>query len=129
MNRDYIDKLSKWVPYKNGLCEGCFSACCTLPVEANLDDLIRMGYVDPSEAMASPKKIARRLIQQGIIKTFRAKNGIYTLEQTGTGDCIFLDKNRLCSIYEKRPEVCRLFPKIGPRPGFCPGKLRRPDKG
>jgi uncharacterized protein len=35
-------------------------------------------------------------------------------------DCIYLGADRRCTVYEKRPEVCRQFPRIGPRPGWCP---------
>ncbi|HEY4665448.1 MAG TPA: YkgJ family cysteine cluster protein, partial [Comamonas sp.] len=26
---------------------------------------------------------------------------------------------RRCTVYEKRPETCRLHPKKGPKPGWC----------
>ncbi|MEK6624736.1 MAG: YkgJ family cysteine cluster protein, partial [Bdellovibrionota bacterium] len=32
----------------------------------------------------------------------------------------YLNEERRCSIYERRPETCRNHPKIGPRPNFCP---------
>ncbi|MBX9765905.1 MAG: YkgJ family cysteine cluster protein, partial [Bdellovibrionales bacterium] len=38
------------------------------------------------------------------------------------GDCYFLEaKTRRCTVYEKRPQVCRFFPeRMGPKLGFCP---------
>jgi Fe-S-cluster containining protein len=38
------------------------------------------------------------------------------------GDCLFLDATtRLCSVYAKRPQLCRDFPmKKGNRHGYCP---------
>jgi hypothetical protein len=114
-------KPSTWKPYKNGMCEGCFAGCCTLPLEVSAFDLIRLGLVSEDEAAASLKKLARRLMREGIIRSFFAKTGLFIVEQRRGRDCYFLDeKTRLCTVYERRPEVCRTFPKIGPRPGFCP---------
>jgi hypothetical protein len=84
-------------------------------------DLIRLGVLTEDEASASLKKAARRLIKEGVIRSYLAKTGVFMVEQRGGGDCYFLDeKTRLCTVYEKRPEVCRTFPRIGPRPGWCP---------
>jgi Fe-S-cluster containining protein len=116
-----LDRPSTWMPYKNGLCDGCWAGCCTLPVEASAFDLIRLELTDEFEAGQSLKKVARRLMDEKIIRSFNAKTGIFTLEQRHGRDCIFLHpETRQCTVYEKRPEVCRKFPKIGPRPGFCP---------
>lgn len=92
-----------------------------MPVEVSVPDLIRMEFISEEEAAGgSLRKAANRLKKQGLIRTFRAKTLIFVLEQKSSGDCIFLNEKRQCSIYEKRPEICRLFPKIGPRPGHCP---------
>ncbi|NDG85776.1 MAG: YkgJ family cysteine cluster protein [Proteobacteria bacterium] len=118
-------KPSTWQPYRNGLCEGCSAGCCTLPLEASAYDLIRLGVITEDEAAASLKKVARRLSKEGIIRSFFSKTGVFIIEQRGGRDCYFLDpKTRRCTVYDKRPEVCRTYPKIGPRPGFCPSKWR-----
>ncbi len=93
-----------------------------LPVEVKIEDLIRLELVTADEAIGSHKKIAKRLQREGIVKSYRTSSGLFMLEQNEGRDCYFLDKKtRLCSVYEKRPGVCREFPKtIGPRPGFCP---------
>lgn len=119
-----IDQLSQWKVYKTGMCNGCWSGCCTLPVEVTAKDLVRMELISEDEAVRSLKKIARGLQKQGIIRTFRASTGIFTLEQKHNRDCQFLDEARRCTIYEKRPEVCRNFPTIGPKPGHCPAIAR-----
>lgn len=120
MTRD-PQKPSTWTAYKNGLCEGCWSGCCTLPLEVSAYDLIRLGVTTEDEAAVSLKKVAKRLQKEGIIQSYRASSGLFIIEQRHGRDCIFLgEKDRLCTVYEKRPEVCRSFPKIGPRPGFCP---------
>jgi Fe-S-cluster containining protein len=102
------------------MCDGCWAGCCTLPVEVSVVDLIRLGLTTENEAADSLKKLARRLEREGIIQAYVARTQIFVLEQRGGRDCIFLSRDRLCTVYEKRPEVCRKFPSIGPRPGFCP---------
>lgn len=115
---------STWKKFKNGMCVGCHGYCCALPVEASMRDLIRLELVSEEEAMDSPKRVARRLEKSGVIQSYREKTGVFVLEQKSNDDCIYLGKDRLCTVYEKRPEVCRQFPKIGPRPGWCPEKRK-----
>ena len=119
-----VQRPLTWVKFKKDLCKGCWSGCCTLPVEVSAADLIRLEIITEDEACDSLKKVARRLTKEGIIQAFKAKSQLFILEQRQGRDCIFLNKDRLCTVYDKRPEVCRSFPKIGPRPGFCPGHLR-----
>jgi Fe-S-cluster containining protein len=117
-----------WVRFKAGLCDGCWAGCCTLPVEVSANDLIRLGLTSEEEAAVSLKALARRLLKEKVIQAFQAKSQIFVLEQRYGRDCIFLDSDRRCTVYEKRPEVCRKFPKIGPRPGYCPHKLIKKTK-
>lgn len=92
-----------------------------MPVEVKLSDLIRLGVVAEDEAAGSIKKLAKRLSREGIISSYRHGTELFMLTQKNGRDCHFLDsKTRLCTVYEKRPDVCRKFPDIGPRPGFCP---------
>src|SRR5688572_3684606 len=111
-----VQEPSTWIPYKKGLCEGCWSGCCTLPVEVSAMDLMRLELITEEEAALSLKKVAKRLMKDGIIQAFQTKSQLFVLEQRRGRDCIFLDQQRRCTVYEKRPEVCRKFPKIGPRP-------------
>jgi len=115
-----IARPSTWVPFKPSLCEGCFAGCCTLPVEVNAADLLRMGLANEDETRGSLKKLARRLASEGRIVSFRARSGLFILTQKPNGDCVYLDANRKCQIYAKRPDTCRNFPTIGPRSGYCP---------
>lgn len=98
-----------------------------MPVEVRLADLIRLGLTSLDEVEnSSEKKVARRLIKEGLVKDYRSSTGLFMLSQRSNDDCIFLDeRSRLCTVYEKRPEVCRRFPQIGPRPGFCPHSVKR----
>jgi len=112
---------SEWIKYRAGMCQGCWGGCCTLPVETSASDLMRLELITEDEAAASLKKVARRLEKEGVIQAYVARNQLFVLQQRNGRDCIFLHpRTRLCTVYEKRPEVCRQFPKIGPKPGFCP---------
>lgn len=126
MTGPHAQRPSTWVKYRNGLCDNCWGGCCTLPLEVNLSDLIRLGWVSEEEAMVlSPKAIASKLEKEKKIQAYSQKTGIFVVAQRANDDCILLDKkSRLCTVYENRPTVCREFPKIGPRPGFCPAKQK-----
>jgi Fe-S-cluster containining protein len=115
-----FDKLSAWSKFRPSLCKRCYAACCRLPVEATPSDLVRLGVVQEDEISGSLKRIARRLQSEGVIRHFRASTGKFTISQTPGGDCIYLGSDRRCMVYDQRPDVCRNFPNIGPRPGFCP---------
>ncbi|MEY4631567.1 MAG: hypothetical protein RIQ81_1687 [Pseudomonadota bacterium] len=115
-----LDLLSRWKPYREGMCNGCLSYCCHLPVEASASDMVRLGFAEQDEYRDSPRKLFRKLSAQKIVSAFRQKTGLFTLAQKPDGSCIFLGADRRCTVYEKRPEVCRKFPSVGPRPGFCP---------
>lgn len=106
------------------MCNGCHALCCTLPVEVSVADLQRMEVITADEVRWPIKKIARKLMDQGIVRSYRVRTGLFTLEQRPNNDCIYLDANRLCKLYDKRPQVCRLFPSLGPRPGYCPARRK-----
>src|SRR5258708_1352048 len=114
-------QTSSWTRYRKGLCGGCWASCChDMPVQASVPDLIRLGFLTDEEAATSLPRAAHRLKREGIIRTFRSGSLVFILKQKKNKDCIFLSKERTCTVYERRPEICRQFPKIGPKPGFCP---------
>lgn len=115
-----FDFPSTWMKFKPSLCEGCEALCCFLPLELDKDDLLRMGLISEDEYHGSLKKVAKRLQNEKIIKNFRAASGLFTMAQKMDGSCVFLSEKKQCTVYETRPRVCREFPKIGPRPGYCP---------
>lgn len=116
-----IDRPSTWKLYRKGMCDTCWGGCCTMPVEVKLSDLVRLGCVTEDEALGSMKKLARRLSKEGLISSYRQGTELFMLSQKNVRDCYFLDsRTRLCTVYSKRPDVCREFPSIGPRPTFCP---------
>lgn len=119
------DKPWTWKSYKNGMCDGCYGSCCTMPVEVRGEDLVRLGVLEQDELERSIKKAAKKMIKEGWVKTFRSETELFQLVSRPNGDCIFLNpKTRLCTRYEKRPGVCREFPSVGPRPGFCPVRAK-----
>jgi uncharacterized protein len=126
MAANFIDpqKPSTWKRYQKGMCDGCWGGCCTLPLEASAYDLIRLKLITEDEAASSLKKVSKRLIKEGWVRSFHPATGLFMMEQKygdrGIFECIFLGPDRLCTVYARRPEVCRQFPKIGPKPGFCP---------
>lgn len=119
-----VGRPSTWVRYRPRLCEGCRAHCCQLPVEVSPADLVRMGLASPDEKQESIKRLGQRLLKEGVIQSFHARSRLFILEQKQNGDCRYLGADRRCTIYETRPDVCRQFPEIGPRPGYCPALLK-----
>lgn len=112
-----------WRKYTKGLCDDCWAGCCTMPVEARESDLIRLGLAIEGEAEWSLDDLIARLKKQKLIQAYDPKAKMFILAQVSGRDCVFLDpKSRLCTVYEKRPDTCRNFPRVGSRPGFCPYK-------
>ena len=120
-----VDRPSTWKKFsKDEICHTCIASCCTMPVEVTLEDLFRLELTNEDEVQnSSVKKVAKRLIKEKWVSTYREGTKLFMLTQKANRDCVFLDtKTRRCTNYEKRPDVCRQFPSIGPRPGFCPYK-------
>ena len=120
-----VDRPSTWKKFsKDEICHSCVASCCTMPVEVTLEDLFRLELTNEDEVQnSSIKRVAKRLIKEKWVSTYREGTKLFMLTQKANRDCVFLDtKTRRCTSYEKRPDVCRQFPSIGPRPGFCPYK-------
>ncbi|MBL7544933.1 MAG: YkgJ family cysteine cluster protein [Bdellovibrionaceae bacterium] len=123
-----IDRPSTWRKFSSDeACRSCNASCCTMPVEVTLSDLIRLNLVSEDEVQnLTVRKIAKRLVKEKWITSYREATGLFMLTQKANRDCIFLDsKTRLCTSYSTRPDVCRQFPAIGPRPGYCPLILKK----
>ena len=120
---------STWTPYQEGLCSGCQALCCTLPVEVSIADLIQLEVLTEQESHLPFRKMARLLHERRVIETEIENARSFILRQTESGVCRYLGADRRCGVYEKRPEVCRTFPAIGPRAGFCPANpLQTPPR-
>lgn len=123
-----VDRTDTWTRYRAGLCETCAANCCTMPLEVQLADLVRLGWVDAFEAEHEElRRIAKRLQKARLIDNFNHKNALFTLARRASGDCQFLDATtRRCTVYEQRPDTCRLHPqKKSPKPGWCAYGARR----
>jgi Fe-S-cluster containining protein len=115
-----ITNPKSWVKYNPKNCMNCMSGCCTLPVKVNAEDLYQMGLIEAYQVNGPLKRIANRLIKQGVLRSFSQKSQLGTLERRKNNDCVFLNKDRKCIIYERRPFICRSFPKFSANPGNCP---------
>ena len=115
-------KPASWVPYRAALCRSCQATCCRgWPVEASVPDLIRLEVLSAEEAATALPKAAARLKREGIIRSFRPRSLVFVLAQKENGDCRYLGEDRRCTVYARRPTICREFPRrIGPRPSHCP---------
>lgn len=93
-----------------------------MPVEVKFADLVRLGLVSADDEFTSRRKLVNRLKRDGIIQSYREVTQNFMLTQRPNDDCMFLDaQTRLCTVYDKRPDVCRNFPQsMGIRPGYCP---------
>ena len=95
-----VDRLETWSKYKSGLCESCAANCCTMPLEVQLSDLVRLELVDPFEVEnVEPRLIAKRLLKMRLIDHYNPKHNIFTMARRAGGDCNFLDKQtRRCTV-------------------------------
>lgn len=115
------DKPSTWKIFKQKNCDDCMSYCCSMPVEVDIEDLIQLELISRDEVEDSFKKLIQRLKKEKWIRSYRDSTGLFILEHNPQGDCLFLDKNRRCTVYDKRPKVCRKFPALmGLKIGYCP---------
>lgn len=115
-----IVRTGTWHRYRKGMCDSCMAGCCQLPVEVRVADLVRLGAIDAFDRDEPAKIIGKRLLKAGVIQHVNQRDGIFTLTQHSSGDCLYLDRvSRRCTVYDKRPDTCRQHPVVGPRPGFC----------
>ncbi len=83
-----------------------------------------MGYLTLFQVNGPLKRIANRLIREGVLRSYRPRTRTFILQRTKADDCVFLDADRRCQIYDRRPFVCRKFPENAVRPGFCPSQRK-----
>lgn len=115
---DY-NRPSTWVPYKKNLCSDCHADCCRLPVEVHSSEFVILGLC-VEEELLELNTLVKKLKKEFKIKLFDYKTKTATLAQQVDGSCLFLNKDRKCTVYLNRPKTCRDFPQIGPKPGYCP---------
>ena len=120
--------MPEWIRWDKSMCASCWATCChKMPVEVSVRDLIRLEVLTEEEAASDLPRAARRLKREGIVRGLKPRSLVFVLAQKPGGDCIFLGPDRRCTVYRRRPEICRVFPKMSPKPGHCPYKrYRRP---
>lgn len=120
------DLPSTWKKYDAQFCTRCKAGCCTMPVEVQGADLVRLNLITQDELENSIKKASRKLKKNGYISSYREGTDLFMLTQKSNGDCYFLDeKSRRCTVYNIRPLTCRNFPAVqGTRTGFCPAEKK-----
>ncbi len=111
--------LTLWVRYKKELCANCEASCCYLPVEVDAEDLVKMEFYDPFFLELTDKEQIKEASHHPDILRYNSKTHKYTLKQRSNGACLYLDQNKKCIIYPKRPKTCANHPIIGPRAGYC----------
>ncbi len=95
-----------------------------MPVTVSSEELFHMGFIDYDQVNGPLKRIAARLQKQGIIGAYYHLTRTFRLKQVNGLDCIFLGSDRACTIYDRRPKICREFPDNGARPGYCPSQKK-----
>ena len=61
-----VDRVDTWHRYRAGMCDTCAANCCTMPLEVQLSDLVRLQIVDQFEVdNVDVKVIAKRLLKMG----------------------------------------------------------------
>lgn len=116
-----IDDVHTWRKYRKGMCSTCMALCCTLQVEVNQADMIRLGYTSEWEVENDIKGLVKSLKKQKIIKRYNEKRKMFVLESEANDDCQFLDDDRNCIVYDDRPLVCRKHPEeLSTKTGYCP---------
>lgn len=114
----------------DGVTEGSNESAIEGAIESAVEDFIE-GANDQEGDLADKltqkysrkeiQKIVKQLQKQGVIKNYRESTGLFLMNSKPNGDCQYLDSNRKCTIYTKRPQVCVSFPeKMGLKKGFCP---------
>lgn len=104
-------------------CEECGGKCCIGDGYVFLD-------VDEIEKIASFLHLS--LDEFGMQYLRKVGNRYALVELPDKEECVFLDSNNKCSIYELRPKNCRTFPfwdifKINPQGAFreCIGVIKK----
>jgi hypothetical protein len=67
-----------------------------MPLEVLATDLIRLGLTGPEEVDESPKKLAKRLIKEKVVASYREKNGfVYVATKTKWRLLFFRFENKI----------------------------------
>ena len=84
-----VDDLNTWAKYQKKMCDHCKGTCCSLPVEVQAKDLVRMGVIDAFELDENMKRIFKRLSKQQLVEHYHTKSEMFTLARMANGDCLY----------------------------------------
>ena len=93
-------------------CLKCInSACCKLKVDLNRSEynqLFKLGLKDKMETYTDIflKQNAKYERHRSQLDEMH-KDNFAKIKKNDKGNCVLLDKNMMCTIYENRPKVCR----------------------
>lgn len=95
-------------------CLKCLnSACCSLQVELDIKEYEHFKKLGFKEFMTTRTEmfIKKNIKYKGKEKYFDSmyKDNFAILNKNLNGQCVFLDKKKECSIYEKRPKICKEY--------------------
>ncbi|MBI2520673.1 MAG: YkgJ family cysteine cluster protein [Bdellovibrio sp.] len=122
--RSDVQRPETWRRYQKKMCHNCLALCCALPVEVTAQDLVRMRLLTEFDLTLGEKHLSNYFKKQKLIRSYNRKTEKFTLAQRANGDCVYLNEEKRCSIYDYRPETCRNHPRIGPRPNYCPHEAK-----
>jgi Fe-S-cluster containining protein len=110
---EFKNKNGQWSINLPFLCTKC-GVCCTL------EDFLTAGQTKPDAGLDAKTKV----LFDELGKRWETNEAIYD-DYIARTPCPFLTNN-VCSIYELRPEGCRLFPKtaFGMQTQDCPALTR-----
>ncbi|HGJ67151.1 TPA: hypothetical protein ENS27_17460 [bacterium] len=92
-------------------CSNCAEKCCPRGVAVSLFDVARFIDIKLDSFLAG--------VFKGYVELFFASDGGKNVELSRpymagqdikSKDCVFMDEERKCSIYENRPLICRAYP-------------------
>jgi len=101
-------------------CQNCISSCCKLEVDLNEHEYKELCKLGVKESMATRAEmfIANNPMYADKKDFLNAMYGdtFAIIKKDNKGFCQLLDdKNRMCAVYEHRPQICRDYQMNGER--------------
>ena len=93
-------------------CSNCIEKCCPPRVVINLFDIARFIDKGPDKFIAGKFEGFVELFLSDTNDNVKLYHPHMNPVISDAKDCVFMDENRLCSIYENRPYICRSYPVV-----------------
>ncbi|MBF0206562.1 MAG: YkgJ family cysteine cluster protein [Oligoflexia bacterium] len=123
INKFDVNDFKTWTCYQKKLCTNCLAGCCSLALEVSAADLYLLQPITDrffEEDDFYRKEIILKLKKVGIIEKYNFKANLFTLARKASGECVYLNLQKRCSVYDRRPRTCQAFPLIPYFQGHCP---------